>query len=1138
MSKTQYGLYVFVYLCVFLLTGNINAKERLKLNHSDQFEVIYDVDHYVTYVVGNVHFITETGNIYCDSARWIRGNDVQLNGHVIVKEEKYHLTADSVFYNMKKEEYLALGDNVELWSYEDSLLAAGNHAFFDKYANSFYMENRPVMYLNYPDTNTMYEVIGDRIDYDAKTKDAQAYGNVIITSKEFSSYSNCAKMNSTANILDLFDKPTVTHQESTIKGELISIYLEEKFLDYIDVYDSAQGNFKEPVDSLSGYYDESILKGKRIILDFQYGELDNILCYGQAYSWYYPTSKGSSTIQENEVSGDTIRFIIDQQELRRIEVVGGAIGQYLSGKDETIDSAVVNIIDTINYQSDFINYNIMDSLITLQKKAHVKSGAVVLDAHIIEFDTKNNIIEAFSADVEADTVVNPYFLSNEIQPNVIPVLLRDGEDEILGDYLLYSIDTEKGRIIQSKTDYTEGLYYGKKLYREQKEIYYVDEGRYTTCNAAEPHFHFKSGNMKMIEGKKLIARPIIFYVERVPVFALPYYIFPLEKGRHSGFLTFSFGQFEKGDRYVKDVGYYWAASDYFDVKTAFDYYDDDQRINFYNRVNFNKRYVLNGYFDANYTRVTSYNNLVGKEIVDPIWTVSGAYNHDISPSFKLTSYGKFYSNPNFTTANSNNLEERQNREIVSKMTFSKRFSNSVTLSGNASHAVNIDTETRTDNLPNMALSLPTLYLFGNGSKNAEGKTVRHFYHDIKLRYNPSLTNYSYRTLKTASIDTLQMFDTLGNVTSVTYDTTKVRTRKKYTKIQHSPSLTLPQIKLSHFLTITPSASYNETWYKVHETDQSIAAGIDASTSYRTYTYGTNLSATTKLYGTVYPRILGFNGFRHVITPTVSFSYRPELADHPEIRAFTGGGSASSKSRSINVSIVQDFLAKIGSGVQERSMELLSLRSNFSYDLEKEVNQFSRLSTSFSSSALPIITSLNGSMTHSFYNPLDNSEHFWSPYLEYFNVRATLNLAGSEFLFDDVPETKDYDLPRGSDSATQVAYPTASRGNSGWALYANYDYTESGRGSAWSHQSFINFTLRFNLTRNTAVTYTQSYDIDRKLTTSSRVNIIRTIHCWTGQIYWVPKGSNRGFGFKLNATQLPELKIDSNYDSFTSQSLYR
>ena len=86
------------------------------------------------------------------------------------------------------------GKNVELWSYKDSVFAAGNHAFFDEGGNYFLMENRPIMYLNYPDTTKMFEIVGDEITYNAITKEAEAFGFVKIIFVSFDKSMTSSKL--------------------------------------------------------------------------------------------------------------------------------------------------------------------------------------------------------------------------------------------------------------------------------------------------------------------------------------------------------------------------------------------------------------------------------------------------------------------------------------------------------------------------------------------------------------------------------------------------------------------------------------------------------------------------------------------------------------------------------------------------------------------------------------------------------------------------------------------------------------------------------------------------------------------------------------------------------------------------------
>ena len=88
-------------------------------------------------------------------------------------------------YNLKDKTADAFGQRVELWSFEDSLLAVGTQAMLDRDNDSMYMENRPTLYFNYPDTASMIEVTADRIDFSSSSKKAVAVGNVEILSDDF-----------------------------------------------------------------------------------------------------------------------------------------------------------------------------------------------------------------------------------------------------------------------------------------------------------------------------------------------------------------------------------------------------------------------------------------------------------------------------------------------------------------------------------------------------------------------------------------------------------------------------------------------------------------------------------------------------------------------------------------------------------------------------------------------------------------------------------------------------------------------------------------------------------------------------------------------------------------------------------------
>jgi len=1122
-------------------SGYSQSDKYLNIHHQDEMEIKFSQIAGLpdtTFLFGSVILETGSAMIYCDTAIYAWGSDLILRGRVVIDDVEFRMSSDEIIhYDMQTRRTEAIGEYVELWSRPDSIMAVGKHAFFDRDRDYFYMLERPTLYLNYPDSAAMIEVTSDFLEYDALNGRAEATGDVRINTEDISSVSGCAVMHPETHSLDLFDNPVVHQEESQVSGQLITITSEQGAIRQVDVIDSARGEFTQLVDSAENLYNKSKLSGKRLVMDFLLGNLDRVTCFDQAYSWYYPASKPGEPRIENSVSGDTITFLVSNNELTEVQVVGGAIGEYLTFREQMGDSSIIVTVDTIDYEAQHISYNMHDSVITLTKSASTESDDIALDAHLIKLDTKEKIVEAFSADTLTDTVTADNLFAKELQPNSIPVRLRDDNQTLYGDYLKYSIETEKGRIVTSKSSYESGYFYGNNAYRQTRDIFYLEDGRYSTCDLSEPHFHFHSKHLKLIEGDKLIAKPVVLYLGRIPLLAAPYYVFPLKKGRHSGILPFTIGNIERGERYIRNVGYYWAASEYWDWKGALDYYEERNSLNIYSSITYNKLYSFDGSISGNRARETNYSQTAGREFNKTRWTVTGRHNHTISPSFKISASGHFQSDPDYYTDFSADLKERLNRVIRSQVNFTKKFGTSVSVSGKVVHDDNLDKESRTDQLPIMSASLPTMYPFGSGTVNDEGETERRWYHQLVARYTPSMINYSSRYIEDSTYivsiqdSIMTIIDTLtGETEDITVsdtllDTLSYRSRKKYTRVDHSLSLSFPTTILS-YLVVNPSMSYSENWFKVHESDQSLAAGIDASEFYRSYVYSFRTSLKTSLYGTVYPNVLGLAGLRQVVTPSVSYQYKPEIDREPEVSSYAGGSARSrSKSQSVGFSLNQIYQAKVRKGESEQNLDLVSITSGVSYDFEKETRKLSNLSTSFSSTLLRGV-SFYGGMHHDLYKQDSDEIDVWGARLLDFSLKASFTLSGAKFLFDEPVSG----LPPDSDSlshsgSTLLAIPeTGGR----WSIKASLSFAESGiNTSYYTKSSFVSMSMGFNLTPTTRVSYSQAYDFIKHKTINNQVNFTRTIHCWTGTFHWVPIGSNRGWGFKLFVTALPDLKISNS-----------
>lgn len=110
-----------------------------------------------------------------------------------------------------------------------------------------------------------------------------------------------------------------------------------------------------------------------------------------------------------------------------------------------------------------------------------------------------------------------------------------------------------------------------------RRTFYAHSGVITSCDLEVPHYHFQSGNVKVIQGRILVARPAVMYVADVPVFWLPFIFQDLRSGRRSGILSprLGFSDILRNTsgyrRQVENIGYYFALSDYMDAQVSFDW---------------------------------------------------------------------------------------------------------------------------------------------------------------------------------------------------------------------------------------------------------------------------------------------------------------------------------------------------------------------------------------------------------------------------------------------------------------------------------------------------------------------------------------------------------------------------------------
>ena len=445
-------------------------------------------------------------------------------------------------------------------------------------------------------------------------------------------------------------------------------------------------------------------------------------------------------------------------------------------------------------------------------------------------------------------------------------LFKQGEDEYEPDRISYNSKTRKAFISNVYTQEGEGFMQSREGKRDSSGVMYVQNGKYTTCDAEHPHFYVSLTRAKMHPGKNVIFGPAYLVVEDVPLpLAIPYGFFPFSSSYKSGFIMPTYGDETTRGFYLRDGGYYFAINDKVDLKVLGEFYTKGSW-GLSAQTNYKKRYRFGGNF------FFSYQNTKEGEKNMPDYSVSKSFKLTWShrQDAKANPTQTFSASVNFATSSyeRNNLTSMYNPESytqstrTSSVSYSKSFSKvGLTLSGTFNLSQNMRDSSISVTLPTLSISQSRFNPFKR--KKAAGK--ERWYEKIAMSYTGTLAN---------SINTKE--DKLFHSSLV---------KDWRNGMRHQVPISA-SFSVLNYINVTPSFTFTDRMYthKVMQgwdTDRQAVQRDTVYGFYNVYNYNMSISANTKLYG-MYRPMPWFGGkkiaaIRHVFTPTVSFSYAPDFS---------------------------------------------------------------------------------------------------------------------------------------------------------------------------------------------------------------------------------------------------------------------
>ena len=311
------------------------------------------------------------------------------------------------------------------------------------------------------------------------------------------------------------------------------------------------------------------------------------------------------------------------------------------------------------YQATYMRYYEVGDSLLLQGQARISHKGAELEAAEIVFRRDLDQVEARATLDSLGRVVGR------------PVL-RQGDQTLRGERILYDLSTEQGTILDGKIHRDKGFYAGHLIQTRSSTEFHVHQGSYTTCEADHPHFDFYSPRIKVLAGDMAVARPVFFRIKERRLLWIPFYVFSLREDRQSGILTPSFGN--RSLRYgarqseweLRNLGYYLAPNDYWDLSLAADL---RQRSGWLGRarLNYAARYRFRGHVS------TQFENRQEGRTASRNWRLEFRHSQELGRDASLRANGTFQSNNSFAQDNSTSRQDRLNRTLRSNLSYTRRW---------------------------------------------------------------------------------------------------------------------------------------------------------------------------------------------------------------------------------------------------------------------------------------------------------------------------------------------------------------------------------------------------------------------------------------------------------------------------------
>jgi hypothetical protein len=803
--------------------------------------------------------------------------------------------------------------------------------------------------------------------------------------------------------------------------------------------------------------------------------------------------------------------------------------------------------------------------VRLYGSARVTYDDFELDADFIEVDKANKVLFARGA---IDPVTHRY--------TGRPISKQGSDAPLTSDSLKVNYQTKRAKtwnvLTQQEQNY---ISHGQAKKISEDEVAYHNI-IFSACDKPDPDYGIVI-TRGIGEKKRIISGPAYLEIAGVPMpIGLPFGFFPKPDTKSSGVILPTFGDDATLGFFLRGFGYYFAINDYMDLTTTGTYYSNGS-YEVTSSMNYMKRYKYTGGLALSYG---SHNyGLQGDPAAKDFhinWNHSQSPNASPGKTFSASvsaGTASFYQNNPATTGY--NLQALTQNQLQSSVAFSRIWQGTpFALNVSLAHQQDLTLKTVNLELPRITFSMSTINPFDKKDRVGEQK----WYQRITVGY------------------TLNASNSLTNIPESQLFTNATLTKRMRNGISHQIPVGL-SLNLLKYFQFNTSFNYNERWYF-----QSIRQRYARADSLVTDTlpgfnragdYAVSGGFSTKVYGLLPLKIGSLRAIRHVITPNINFSYRPDYSGlnrpynkvivsnatvpfpvtYRRYSIFDGsvfGGPSGGTAAGIGIGIDNNLEAKVRAkstdSVQtdRKIMLIQGLSFNTFYNFAADSFRLSNINFSGHTSIIHDRININFAGTFdpygtqvldSIYNnqivriPRRVNRFTWQdgrfPTLTNFSLTIGGSLNAAAFkgrarqpqpgttLMTATPEQADKLALLNSDPSAYIDF------NVPWNMTFNYNFSYSNQVTSTAIANTIMINGDVSITPKWKVQFNTNYDIrTAKLSSATSFAIYRDLHCWDLSISWLPFGYFKSYNVTLRVRSdiLQALKLTKRSD-YTNNGLF-